>query len=265
MAPARGGTPLPFTRGPKRDFAPRWSPDGRTLAVLSDRDGDRPQLYLIPAGGGEARTLTSLDHGTGAAVWSPDSSQIAFSVRVPTERPPVEREARARWTQRPKVVTRAHYKSDGFGYTLDAVSRLFVLSTASGAAVQITSGDGDDITPAWSPDGVRIAFCRSRGGVADYHVFDLWAAGRDGTNPQRLTTEVGRAMSPTWSPDGALIACYGTDEQEPGLGESLVRVWIVPAAAACPGDSRPATTAESRCCPGRCRHRVLSGLSTAAA
>ena len=234
VAPTRGGNALPFTQGRKRDFAPRWSPDGQALAFLSDRDGDRPQLYLIPAGGGEPRKLTALDHAAGAAVWSPDGSQIAFSARVPTERPPVGRQPEARWTERPKVVTKAHYKSDGSGYTLDAAGRLFILSLASGVAVQITNGESDDVAPAWSPDATRLAFCRNRGGIADYHVFDLWVSRRDGSDPRRLTTGVGRAMSPAWSPDGEMIACYGTDEQEPGLGESLTRVWIVPVSGGVP-------------------------------
>ena len=234
IGPADGGTPRQLTQGPRRDFAPRWSPDGKTLAFLSDRDGDPPQLYLIAADGGEARKVTALDHGAGRAVWSPDGDRIAFSARVPRESPPADKEARARWKRRPRVVTRAHYKADGSGYIFDAFAHLFVLmvpvdAAARGEAVQITSGDQDDMSPAWSPDGSRLAFSRSRGGIADYQLFDLWVAGADGRGARRLTTEIGRAMSPAWSPDGGRIACYGTDEQEPGLGESLHRVWLVPA------------------------------------
>src|SRR5947209_19706997 len=42
--------PRPLTSGKHRDTAPRWSPDGTALAFLSDRDGDRPQLHLLPLG-----------------------------------------------------------------------------------------------------------------------------------------------------------------------------------------------------------------------
>src|SRR5262249_59411631 len=85
VVPARGGDPRQLTRGSRRDFAPRWSPDGQSLVFLSDRDGEPAQLYLIPADGGEAHRLTALDHGAGRAVWSPDGRRIAFSARVPNE------------------------------------------------------------------------------------------------------------------------------------------------------------------------------------
>ncbi len=230
----QGGDPRPFTQGPRRDFAPRWSPDGRRLAFLSDRDGGQAQLYLIPADGGEPHKLTALEHGAGAAVWSPDGRRIAFAARVPKELPPVDKDARNRWSQRPRVVTRAQYKADGEGYTFDARSQLFVLSVASGVAMQLTSDDADCIAPAWSPDGKQIVFSRSREGIADYSLCDIWVMDGDGRNARWLTQNVGRATSPTWSPDGSTVACYGTDEQEPGFGESVNRVWLVPTAGGAP-------------------------------
>lgn len=228
VAPTNGGEPLQFTRGPKRDHSPRWSPDGQRLAFLSDRDGEQAQLYLMPAHGGEARKLTSLENGAGAAVWSPDNQRILFAARVLKESPPKEAEARKRWAQRPKHITRAQFKADGQGYIFDANSQLFVVEAASGATTQITQGDWEDRAPAWSPDGAQIAFSRTREGSSDYNISDIWVANADGSNARRITENVGRATSPSWSNDGKVIACYGGDEQMRGLGESLVRVWLIP-------------------------------------
>ena len=234
MAPVQGGEPRQFTRGPKRDSAPRWSPDGAWLAFLSDRDGEAPQLYVMSANGGEPRRLTWLGHAAGPAVWSPDGARLLFAAPVPKEPPPSGKEARARWADRPKVVTSAHYKDDGQGYTFGDPSQIIAVSVARGEVAQLTGGDRPSTAPAWSPDGARIAFSRARSGPADYHVYDIWVMNADGSNPRRLTTDVGRATSPSWSPDGSTIACYGTDEQDPGAGDPMTRVWLVPSSGGPP-------------------------------
>lgn len=239
VVPARGGEPTRFTRGPRRDTAPRWSPDGSLLAFLSDRDGKAAQLYVARTDGGEPWKLTALEHGAGPPVWSPDGTRLLFAARVAVTPPPAGDEARARWAQRPRVVTKALYKYDGAGYQLDTRSHLFVVvADAEGDPTQITDGECEDRAPAWSPDGRRVAWSRTRGGVADYNVSDIWVTDSDGGNPRQLTQEVGRATSPSWSPDGLTIACYGVDEQEPGLGEALWRVWTAPVAG---GASRRVT------------------------
>jgi dipeptidyl aminopeptidase/acylaminoacyl peptidase len=244
VVPSAGGPPAPFTSVLDRDSDARWSPDGRWLAFLSARGEDPPQLYLMPSGGGEARRLTNLDGGAGTPVWSPDGTRIVFAARVSKETPPSDPAARARWTQRPKVITRAQYKIDGSGFTFDTRSTLVVVAATGGESKAIAAGAageaiGDDIGPAWSPDGRRIVFSRMRTGAADFYVSDLWVvdadgAQTDGGRPRRITEHVGRATSPAWSPDGATIACYGTDEQEHGYGESVTRVWTVPAAGGAP-------------------------------
>src|SRR5436189_5633878 len=62
--------PRRITSGP-HDGAPRWSPDGATLAFLRPTDG-HTQLYLLSLAGGEAQQLTDLPNGAGPAAWAPD-------------------------------------------------------------------------------------------------------------------------------------------------------------------------------------------------
>jgi dipeptidyl aminopeptidase/acylaminoacyl peptidase len=83
--PLDGGAPVPFTWG-ERDSSPVVSPDGRWLAFLRPSgSGDRlrPQLHVMPTGGGDARCLTTLPLGVTDPVWAPDSGKIAFTARSP--------------------------------------------------------------------------------------------------------------------------------------------------------------------------------------
>src|SRR5579883_973455 len=78
-----GGAPRQFTAGPKRDRYPRWSPDGRWLAFVSEREPKKKaQLYVMPTSGGEATRLTDLKAGVSAPAWSPDVTRIAFLSNV---------------------------------------------------------------------------------------------------------------------------------------------------------------------------------------
>ena len=61
------------------DAEPVWSPDGKQIAFVSDRDGFFFQIYVMSADGGQPINLTQhpVDHGGPA--WSPDGKRIAFS------------------------------------------------------------------------------------------------------------------------------------------------------------------------------------------
>jgi len=240
VADATGpGKPTELTAGEKKKAsAPRWSPDGKQIAFLSDRERDKPQLYVMPAKGGDARRLTDLPLGAMPASWSPDGSKLLFSAKVPNSAPPPDADAKKRWDQRPRHVTRAQYKADGQGYTFDARQHLFLIDVKSGACKQLTDGDADDRAETWSPDGTRIAWARNRTGVADYNMSDLHLMNADGTGARQLTNDAGRAISPSWSPDGRAIAFYAYDEMTPWIGDPMVRPWVV---AVSGGPSRPIT------------------------
>ena len=230
--------PRQLASGAKKDGAPRWSPDGAWLAFLSDREREKPQLYVVAAAGGEPRRLTDLPLGAGPAAWSPDSTRIAFSARVPNVAPPSDMEARKRWEQRPRHATRASYKADGQGYTFDARWHLFIVDVASASVRQITDGDAEERSEAWSPDGAHLAWTRTRIGATDYAQTDVWVSAPDGSGARRITSNVARPQSPTWSPDGSTIAFYAGDEPSAWIGDPMVRPWVVPARG---GDARCVT------------------------
>src|SRR5690348_9085401 len=157
--------PRRLTAGP-RDGSPRWSPDGSTLAFLRAKDG-RPQLYLLPLGGGEAQQLTDLPKGASAPAWSPDGKTIAFtSTTTPEDL------AKKDTTEKPKsdvrIVTLAEFRADDEGY-LDPAEHAHIWTVPAGMpgdepakARQVTTGAFDEEAPQWSRDGARIYFGSDR-------------------------------------------------------------------------------------------------------
>ena len=75
----------------------------------------------------------------------------------------------------------------------------------------ITSGEFEDMRPAWSPDGTRIAFVSARHEDWDITLItDIYLVEADGGEPRLLTKLDGECSSPSWSPDGARIAYFFT-------------------------------------------------------
>ncbi len=202
-----GAPPRRLTSGQKRDASPRWSPDGTRLAFTSTRGEEKAaaQLYVLPIDGGEPLKLTELKEDPTELAWSPDGTKIAFSARVRDEAYDEEDDKK----RRPRRFTRLRYKLDNVGWTGDRRQHLFVVpADGSGEARQLTSGDFEDSSPSWSPDGSQLAFVSARDDDWDVKLIsDLYVIASDGTGePRKLTTSDGGYDAVVWSPDGSALA-----------------------------------------------------------
>ncbi|MBI2502369.1 MAG: S9 family peptidase [Candidatus Latescibacteria bacterium] len=192
LVPVQGGESFRLTNSPKRDDSPRWSPDGRWIAFLSDR-GEKDQVYLIRPFGGEAEKLTQAKAGVSAFAWSPEGERIAYLTEdVPSE----EEEKEKKEKGDVRVVGQDH-----------RMAHLHVIDLKTRKARRLTRGRFHVTGLAWSPDGRRLAFCHQPTPLADemFRV-GLSVISASGSRPRRLIPGRGGLSSPAWSPDGRWIA-----------------------------------------------------------
>lgn len=157
-----------LTRNGTINLSPAWSPDRRELLFTSFKDGS-PRLYLMDVASGQARTLLQGPGLTNGGRFSPDGNRIA--------------------------VSREQGRGD---------SEIVVIGRDGRVLRQATSGAGIDVSPSWSPDGGRIAFCSTRAGSPQVYVGDA-----GGGSARRVSGGGSYNTSPAWSPRGDKIAYTG--------------------------------------------------------
>ena len=250
-APVDGLTPARrLTMGPKADRHPRFAPDGRTLAFLSDRrlrvedEPTRPtdpkdrkdavQVHLLPLDGGEARRLTDLPRGVDGFEFSPDGRRMVVLSSALASTIEADEKRRGR-LPKPKpgetplsdyrYIDRLEYQYNGAGFVDEVRPHLWLVDTATGEARPLLAGPTAEAMPAWSPDGTKVAFCANRHADPDLHfrgsLFTIDVASG------AVTTVAGGANAvfwgPTWTPDGKSIVALGDRFPRVGYRTSIWR------------------------------------------
>lgn len=210
-----GGKPRQFTFGDQNDSHPRWSPDGKTLAFLSNRGGAKgSQIYVLPVAGGESRKLTDMKGRIMTFAWSPNGKRFAVQFAKMDE----EVMEREKDEQKRKLgvverhITRVFFKFDGGGYLPKEKPHLWMVNARTGKAKQLTEGDKAENVPSWSPDGKTILFTSNRSDDPDFNMeeVDLYTIPAKGGEMSRIESDHAfQKFMPSYSPDGQWIAYYG--------------------------------------------------------
>jgi Tol biopolymer transport system component len=207
------------------ELNPRWSPDGRRILFVgvAPGEGGRGDIYVMNADGTNRVRLTSTPGiSNNTADWSPDGTRIVVA-RTSGSGDKASREGflyvmgadgtngtqltfapdahdtYLGWSPGPKIAfTR-------FTAPYEPITRgqIFTINPDGTDLRQLTSSDLDDTGPAWSPDGLKIAFSSTRSDPGSFYLRDqMWVMNADGSNQMRITDNAYRNAWPSWSPDG---------------------------------------------------------------
>ena len=220
--------------GPGNSTSPRISPDGQTLAFLSQTetgDSKRTDIFVRSSNTGVVSRLTQLPRKPADLSWSPDGTKLAFSMLVPKKRAPSvaipAKPKGATWADPPKFIDRINYRYDGKGYLEDGYHHIFVIPKEGGTPRRITAGDYNHTGPFdWLSDDSLIVSCnRTENWELNPRESDLYEVSLATGEMKRLTTRQGPDHSPAVSPDGSKIAWLGYDDRK--IGSQLNRLYVM--------------------------------------
>jgi dipeptidyl aminopeptidase/acylaminoacyl peptidase len=213
------GAATPLTKASSTNGSPRWSPDGRLIAFVSNRGGD-DQIWTVASSGGEPRLAAQLPAALPPA-WSPDGSALLFATDVYPEcgaDPGCNRrtkEAREASPLRAHVTDRLLYRhwtewKDG------RRTHVVLAELASGKTTDLTPGDfdsppfdvGGEVNYAFSPDGREVCFASNHDPSPESSTnSDLWVLPLSAGEARNVTAgNRGYDGRPEYSPDGRYIA-----------------------------------------------------------
>ena len=217
---ADGTDHRPLYSGLSSIRSPRWSPNGKKLAFVSNDTGSQ-QIHVRWIDDGETAVISQLQASPSSLSWSPDGKWLAFTMNVKalpeTIAKPRAKPEGATWAKGPITVTTTRYQYDGQGIVEPAYRHVFVVPVDGGSARQLTEGNFNHYgSLAWSPQSTHIFFSAYRS--ADWELVsdeaDIYSVNLTTKDIKQITNQSGAERSPVISPNGKLIA-FNIEERRP--------------------------------------------------
>ena len=209
------GEQTQWTYGKERVSSPRWSADGTAVAFLSDRN-EKNQLFVMPATGGEARSLTDFEKGVNGFEWAPCGTKIWFNALAKEGKTFTDKEEKEEKKQpEPYHVDKMKYKMDGMGLLPKEFHRhIGSVDLNTKKVEQLTEGNYHYSLETVSHDGTKLIYGVTREENLDF-VFrqPLYLMDLETKEESVLIEEEGYFGGAAFSHDDSKVAFVGSMRQ----------------------------------------------------
>ena len=235
--PLDGGGPKQITTEGSRNERPKWLPDSKRIAWISNRSG-APQVWTMDADGSAAKQVTAISTDAGGLLVSPDGKSIVFQSSVyPDCADDACNKKRIAAEEASKVKARVYtgllYRH-WTEYQGKRRNHLFTVPIAGGPAKDLTPG-AHDVPPfslggpddyAISPDSVELCFVMNADDNPALSTnSDLFAVPLAGGEAKKITVNLAADTSPLYSPDGKYLAYRA--QARPGVESDRWRLVVM--------------------------------------
>jgi dipeptidyl aminopeptidase/acylaminoacyl peptidase len=238
LIPSTGGDARRITDGTKQDEGPAWSPNGKTIAYVSNREGGAKQVYLYDVATAKERKTVTLAGGAGNVKWVPSGDAVVAVSDVYPEcgvDPACTEQKDAAAEKKPskaRVISSLLYRH-WVAWQEPTRAHIIYIPANGGAARDLTPGAFD--APPFSlgggaeydisPDSKELVYARNTEEHPERSTnSDLYLVPLTGGTAKRITTRTGADTSPAYSPDGRYIAYRS--QARAGYESDLWELWL---------------------------------------
>ncbi len=241
VRPSAGGAAKLISDVKHQDNGPAWSPDGKTIAFVSNRDGGAHQIYLYDVVAGTSRKVSDLAGGAGSVKWIPDGSGLLAVSDIYPDCGVDPACIKDKTTAEAAAPTKAHVMTSLLyrhwkAWQEPTRSHIVYVPLGGGAPRDLTPGafdappfslgGGDEFDV--SPDGKELVYARDTSDHPELStnadLFIVPIAGVPAAGAKRITTRAGADTSPHYSPDGRWIAYRS--QARAGYESDLWELWL---------------------------------------
>lgn len=197
-----GSGTVQLTYGKEGQSGPRWSPDSQSVAFTADRDdAEGTQIYLLGAGGGEARRVTHHKTSVNSIAWSPCGGFLYFLASDPLS---------------PEEEKRQELRDDVYAFDENyEQTHLWKVEVETGEETRVSQGDFTVAQYALSQDGTMVAHIRAPSPLfGQFQEGEVWVMGADGREGTQLTSDTIPQSNPRLSPDNQWVLFTADSNEE---------------------------------------------------